>query len=197
MYFIVYKTTNLINGKYYIGCHKTKNLDDGYLGSGKLLKQAIEKYGFSNFTREILFEAQNEQEMFEKEKEFVKTNQEDSNSYNLKTGGNGGFDWINNNSSYSLRNQEKAASARRGAPCSEEHKRKISQANRGRTRVPTRGFQGKTHTTHTKMVMSEKAKVRKVNSQSGTMWVTNGTTSKKIKKDMIIDPGWSPGRKFS
>lgn len=53
-YHIIYKTTNLINGKIYVGMHSTDNLNDGYLGSGWILKQAIKKYGKENFKREVL-----------------------------------------------------------------------------------------------------------------------------------------------
>lgn len=42
--YIIYKTTNLINDKIYVGKHNT-SVNDGYLGSGKILKQSIKKYG--------------------------------------------------------------------------------------------------------------------------------------------------------
>lgn len=54
MYYFVYETTNLINGKKYRGAHSTENICDGYLGSGIALHRAIKKYGKDNFSRSIL-----------------------------------------------------------------------------------------------------------------------------------------------
>ena len=76
---------------YYIGCHQTDTIEDGYLGSGKYLKRAISAYGVENFSRQILFECVTVNEMFSKETELVNEDVvKDTNSYNLKIGGSGG-----------------------------------------------------------------------------------------------------------
>jgi hypothetical protein len=95
MHYIIYKTTNLISNKIYIGQHITNNLDDGYLGSGKNLKHDIKKYGKENFVKEILFIFDNFEDMDNKEKELVTKEfalREDT--YNIIIGGQG-FDVSN------------------------------------------------------------------------------------------------------
>lgn len=98
MYYYIYKITNLINQKIYIGVHKTSSLDDGYMGSGKIITAAIKKYGLENFQKDILEFFNSSNEMYIREKEIVTDDfllREDV--YNLRRGGFGGFDYINNN----------------------------------------------------------------------------------------------------
>jgi hypothetical protein len=71
IYHTIYQITNKVNGKIYIGAHKTKNLDDGYMGSGDAIKLAIRKYGIENFTKKIVFLLDSEKEMYLKEEELV------------------------------------------------------------------------------------------------------------------------------
>ena len=96
MFYIIYKTKNKINDRFYIGYHKTTNLDDDYLGSGIAIKEAIQKYGRSNFEREILYVFPTREEAIIKEMEIV--NEEfinDPQTYNIKIGGDGGWEYVN------------------------------------------------------------------------------------------------------
>lgn len=68
--YTVYKITNKLNEKYYIGVHKTDNPYDNYMGSGKAIKNAIEKYGVENFTKEILLVTQTKEEAYSLEKDL-------------------------------------------------------------------------------------------------------------------------------
>lgn len=158
MQYCVYKITNLNNSKTYIGAHITSNLQDDYLGSGKLIKLAIKKYGRDSFIKEILFIGDNEAEMFKQEKELIFTTKPE---YNLHEGGNGGWSLVNDmnrkngfpmnarNSGYARLTKERRSAAgkkgvktliefnrsggynprRTGKKNSAEHNRKIGLAN--------------------------------------------------------------------
>ena len=71
MFYVIYKIINLVNGKIYVGVHRTKNVNDSYMGSGLLIKKAISKYGKYNFKKEILFVFDNENAAYAKESEIV------------------------------------------------------------------------------------------------------------------------------
>lgn len=91
--YIVYKTTNKVNNKFYIGVHKCISVEnfDGYFGSGTLLKKAISKYGKESFVREVLHVYETYEEAYNKEKELVTIELIESDyCYNTRLGGVGG-----------------------------------------------------------------------------------------------------------
>ena len=166
--FYIYRITNLINGKTYIGQHKYKKLDDSYMGSGKILKQAIKKHGVENFKKEILYsriqykETADDMERFAIAKERAIGKAE----YNIANGGQGGNlgeevirrmaaskkgkPSPNKGKHLSEETKRKLSEAKKGKkhkPHTEETKRKISEANKGKNK-------GKRHTNETKNKMS-------------------------------------------
>ena len=72
MYGYVYMTTNLINGKKYIGQHKSCDFDNSYIGSGSYLTNAIKKYGRNNFKCELLQKAENKEALNNLEEQYIK-----------------------------------------------------------------------------------------------------------------------------
>lgn len=84
----LYKITNNINGKYYIGRHSTDNLDDNYYGSGVGIVNAVKKYGIENFSKEILHYCETTEELWELERKIVNAEVvKDKKSYNMAYGG--------------------------------------------------------------------------------------------------------------
>lgn len=157
------------------------------MGSGKLLKRAIEKYGIGFFRKEILYVFDNEEEMNLKERELVVVSKE---TYNLTEGGAGGFGYINKTRDHITHNRKIA------------NKRNYKDKNwlmgqrhfmLGKSNLSKKGklvydWTGKTHKEETKnkISMANKGKcVGEYNSQYGTIWITNGQHNLKIKKEEL------------
>ena len=119
-YNYIYKITNQINGKIYIGKHSTNNLDDGYMGSGVLIKKAIQKYGIENFTKEYLAFCDTEEKLNWFEKFYIKKYKAREVGYNLTDGGDGCLG----------RKQTEETKQKLRKPKSEETKQKISEAQK-------------------------------------------------------------------
>lgn len=157
----VYLTTNLKNGKQYVGSHHTQNENDGYLGSGRIFLKAVKKYGKENFKREILKECDEIIEARKLEEYYI--NEFETlipNGYNAAPKGGIGF---------------------KGAFQSAYTKEKMSKAAKNRTSEQCSMF-GKTHSEETKKLMSEKAKKRSSNMKGKKH---SEETKKKMKEKAL------------
>lgn len=92
MFGFIYKTTNLTNGKTYVGMcsHENPIKTEGkqYLGSGVIIKNAIKRHGRKSFTREILEVCDSEETLLEAERKWI---EQLSPDYNIESGGRGGI----------------------------------------------------------------------------------------------------------
>ena len=207
-YFYLYKTTNLLNDKYYVGMHTTYNINDGYLGSGKRLKYSLKKYGIENFKFEIIEFFNNKEELIKAETLLI--NEEllnDEFCMNLRIGGIGGF------YNYSPTKEQMEKSKNTQNILRENDKewvdRKFDRMSKSLKKVYEDGrrekfyffdWSGRKHSDETKSKISEKLKViskGEGNSQYGTCWITKEGENKKIKKselDNFLSNGWIKGR---
>ncbi len=89
-YGFIYITTNLLNGKRYLGmCTYHRNNHNTYLGSGKALRRAVKKYGTESFSRETIEECATKDDMIAAEIRYIKEFNcvEDKSWYNITNGG--------------------------------------------------------------------------------------------------------------
>jgi len=149
VYYTTYITENSINKKRYYGVHKTSDLDDGYLGSGTLLKYAIEKHGKENFKVVDRSFYVSYVEAMGAEAEFVTHEIVESNEwYNIKLGGH--------NAELTDATKKKMSMSRTGMKRSEETKIKIGNAHRG-----------KVLSDETKRKIREKRKLQIISEETG------------------------------
>lgn len=90
-YNYIYKITNRVNGKIYIGKHSTNRINDGYMGSGVAIQQAIKKYGIHNFSKFILCFCNTEEDLNRAEINYISAygSLNKNVGYNLTYGGDG------------------------------------------------------------------------------------------------------------
>jgi len=204
-YHFIYKTTNLKNGKYYVGMHSTSNLKDSYLGSGTRLRRAIRKYGKENFRLEILEFFDSREELIKREKHLINEKMlKDELCMNLKPGGSGGFcneDHMRNfleagkkTMLISLKNGHETQSIlwRTDELWIKKRKLELSLASKG-----NKSFTGRKHKEESRLKIGITNSMKQkgiLNSQFGSQWITNGVINKKIKKGDKIQDDWKLGR---
>lgn len=207
-YHFIYKTTNLLSGKYYIGMHSTNNLNDGYMGSGRRLKRSLNKYGKENHKVEILEFVNSRSELVAREKEIVNLDEiAKEDCINLMVGGKGGFT-DEQQKLNAVRGVEKQRLLRETNPewvlnkSNNISKALIDVYQKGlRDKVYFYSWSGKKHSEESKKAIGKTNSTKQSgsnNSQYNTCWVTKNGLNRKIKKEDLEDfmnQGWIKGRK--
>lgn len=215
-YHYIYKITCLKNGKYYIGMHSTDNLEDGYMGGGKRIKNSVKKHGKDAHRKEILEFFENREDLVNREIQLI--NEEllnDPMCMNIVLGGSGG--WSREiQSMMGKRSNEKQKWLRENDKEWAEKDRKIKRETGSKTlkklweseesRVKMiehagKTFLGKKHTEYAKKNIGKKNSIRQkgeLNSQFGKIWIHN--EEEKINKKTTIEyleeylkKGWKRG----
>lgn len=168
MIIYLYKITNKINNKIYVGIHQTTNINDGYMGSGTAIRRAIRKHGVENFHKEIIEFFNSYDAALRREEEIVCVDfvlREDT--YNLRTGGLGGFEHIN-----SLPKCER--------PNIKEYKRKVASGE-----IKVGGTQNWTEDTFNKVRETGWAKLVLGGVVNPNTWATLTETERKERAQKI------------
>lgn len=132
-YNLLYMTTNLVNGRRYVGVHSTEDIDDGYFGSGKALKNAVKKYGEENFLFDVLRYCNDEAEMLEHEARIVDEcfiSRKDN--YNIVVGGGMPPRIDQRGRVFTEEHRRNISISGKGRPCSQETRKKLSERSTGR-----------------------------------------------------------------
>jgi hypothetical protein len=124
---LIYKTTCVITEKFYVGMHSTTNIEDGYVGSGKLLKRSLKKHGKGNHIREILSVHNSREDLEIAERELIEKILSHPKCLNLAKGGLGG-----NNICWSPERKKRHSELLTGIKRDQAHNEKIRKALTGK-----------------------------------------------------------------
>jgi group I intron endonuclease len=193
-YHYIYKTTNLKNGKFYVGMHSTYNLNDSYLGSGTVLRRSIRRNGIENFKIEYLEFFDNRVDLANREKELVNEDLlKDPMCINLRSGGVGGWTIEQQKKNSIKGNAKKDWLWENDKVWAEKMRDSMSKSLKGKQVW----WIGKNHSEETKQKIGKESSLKQKgenNSQFGTCWITNGTENKKGNKTDRLLTGWRFGR---
>lgn len=187
MFGYIYKITNKINGKIYVGKHKydKPEIDESYWCSGSYIMRSINKYGTENFTRELICICETLEELNEKEKYWISTlNSMDKNiGYNLTRGGDGTYLCGESNYAYgtkrSTEDKERLSKKLKSIWSdpnsvfnSDEYRMRLSQSGKNRKESLTRNQ----NISLAKMghEVSEECRAKISEKISGSKWYNNG-----------------------
>ena len=182
MYGYIYKTTNLINGKIYIGQHKATEFDTAYYGSGKHILNAMHKYGIENCNCELIEWCDTQTMINSRERYWIKY----YNSTNRKIGYNiteGGEGW--KGGTHSQASREKISKAKTGKHPNRDYTQ-ISVNTKQKISATLKEYY-KTHKNPkygTHLSQETKAKLRKANL---------GKTYSQEVRDKHKRPAWNKG----
>jgi len=205
----IYRTTCITTGRFYIGMHSTKDIDDGYVGSGKFLKRSISKYGINNHTFTILEFCDTREELCEREKCYITVNLlNDKMCMNLTLGGHGSYYHINISEAHKERGREKIKVVNGNLTAEDRSKlsTKSAQTMKARGIKPFNNmrdacdWRGRTHREETKKKISAANAISQAgerNSNFGNCWVKNENHTIRIKKEELpnyLFLGYSEGR---
>ena len=210
-YNYIYRIICLKNGRYYIGMHSTNNLEDGYFGGGKRIKNSVKKHGKENHKKEILEFLKNREELRSREIQIINEDLlNDPLCMNINLGGDGGWlkEWqskgATNANNKNWKDPDYAEKMKWVSSKVMNNLWKDQEISKRLLEGASKSFKGKTHTEETRRKIGEKSsKVQKeeLNSQFGTCWIHNKEReiNKRIKKEEIekyLQEGWESGMKM-
>ncbi len=204
----IYKTTCLVTGKFYVGMHSTDDIDDGYLGSGKILGYSRKKYGDENHKKEILEMCSSREALKLREREIV--NEElltDPLNINLKYGGEGGWTKVSSiagnkspKRNFVVIHQKMEQSMIDSGKCRSVVSSVSLKHSHSAAKIKYDTFSGKKHREETKTKIgaaNSKHQSGIGNSQFGTCWIIKDVPIKIKRNDLhsYLMNGYRLGRK--
>ena len=212
-YHYIYKIICLKNEKYYIGMHSTDNLEDGYMGGGKRIKNSVNKHGKDAHRKDILEFFENREDLVNREMQLI--NEEllrDPMCMNLNLGGEGDIRWARESRqrgaiNANLKNWKNPEFVKKMKAVSSSTLKKLWDDPYYREiflEAGANSFKGKTHTEEFRKKISEinsASQKGEGNSQYGKIWIYNDEIkiNKRIREDELkemLDAGFKRGLKM-